>query len=156
MLTPFLLHTRYTEQNVNCFKIGWLCFGEWLGHTRDCTRSLHNHRKTVGAISGNYGSGSGPENLCSSLEYTTICTKRVLRNWVNFFIADKIINWLDSLNALSWCPINGDSASESCKQRSTIASKYVMFLIYSMIDWCLQNNAELMHLMNCCWSWEIR
>ena len=59
MLTPFLLHRCYTEQNMNCFKIGCFSFEERLGVHMKITQAAHNPRKTVGVVSGDLGSGGG-------------------------------------------------------------------------------------------------
>ena len=59
MLTPFLLHRCYTEQNVNYYEIGCFSFGERLGVHMKITQAAHNRWKTVGAISGDLGSGGG-------------------------------------------------------------------------------------------------
>ena len=45
MLTPFLLHTRYTEQSMNCFEIGCFHFEERLGLHIVFAQAAHNHRK---------------------------------------------------------------------------------------------------------------
>ena len=45
MLTPFLLHMRYTEQSVNCFKIDCFSFEERLGLHTAFAQAAHNRRK---------------------------------------------------------------------------------------------------------------
>ena len=45
MLTPFLLHTRYTEQSMNCFKIGCFSFEERLGLHIAFAQAAHSRRK---------------------------------------------------------------------------------------------------------------
>ena len=56
MLTPFLLHSRYTEQNMNCFKIGCFSFEKRLDVHTKITRAAHKSWKTVGAISAEFRS----------------------------------------------------------------------------------------------------
>jgi len=48
MLTPFLLHRCYTEQSVNCFKIGCFSLEERLGVHMKITQAAHNRWKTLG------------------------------------------------------------------------------------------------------------
>ena len=45
MLTPFLLHTWYTEKSVNCFEIGYFSFEERLGLHIAFAQAAHNRRK---------------------------------------------------------------------------------------------------------------
>ena len=45
MLTPFLLHTRYTEQRVNCLKIGQFSFEKRLGLHIAFAQAAHNRWK---------------------------------------------------------------------------------------------------------------
>ena len=69
MLTPFLLHRCYTEQTMNFFKIGCFSFEERLGVHMKITRAAHSRWKTVGAISGDYGSGGGCQSASSAVGY---------------------------------------------------------------------------------------
>ena len=59
MLTPFLLHRCYTEQNMNFFEIGCFSFEERLGVHMKITQAAHNRWKTVGTNSADDGSGGG-------------------------------------------------------------------------------------------------
>ena len=59
MLTPFLLHRCYTEQSMNCFKIGRFSFEERLGVHTQTTHAAHNRWKSVGATSAEFGLGGG-------------------------------------------------------------------------------------------------
>ena len=55
----FLLRRCYTEQAMNCFNIGCFSFGERHGVHMKITQAAHNHWKTVGTISAEYGFGGG-------------------------------------------------------------------------------------------------
>ena len=50
MLTPFLLHTRYTEQSVNCFKIGCFSFEKRLRLHIAFAQAAHNRRKPAARL----------------------------------------------------------------------------------------------------------
>ena len=83
MLTPFLLHRCYTEQNVNCFKIGCFSFEERLGVHMKITQAAHNRRKIVGATSGDLGLGGGCQSTLSGGGF-------LLRQNANWFSCPKL------------------------------------------------------------------